>query len=135
MTSSGRHALVFGATGLLGWGVVNELLESGTFSRVTAIMNRPLSVEDACWPSSSLGKLSIASGVDLRDGTAATLAAKLEKCVEAIATVTDVYYFGGCGYHVFLHHPEFMICSIHGLLTRYGQSSLPLLRTLKENAG
>ena len=50
MTKSNKHALVFGGTGLIGWGVVNELLsaypEHGVFDRVTTVTNRPLKLED-----------------------------------------------------------------------------------------
>lgn len=47
----GAHALVFGASGLAGWGVVDQLLENypaeGTFSKVTALVNRPFSVAES----------------------------------------------------------------------------------------
>ncbi|KAJ4296560.1 hypothetical protein N0V90_006605 [Kalmusia sp. IMI 367209] len=65
------QALVIGASGLIGWGVVDQLLRSypshGTFSKVTALVNRPLKLEDSFWPNEEEGRpeLDLASGVDL----------------------------------------------------------------------
>jgi hypothetical protein len=71
------HALVFGASGLAGWGVVDQLLSDypvpGTFSTVTALSNRPLIVEDSFWPVRRSGdgvpKFDLISGVDLMKGS------------------------------------------------------------------
>lgn len=99
MTSS-AHALVFGASGFAGWGVVDQLLESypdhGTFSRVTALVNRPLDFVDSGWPSpsSSGPELDLVSGIDLTHGTVEEFTALLKERVEGIATVTHVFYFG-----------------------------------------
>ncbi|KKY35262.1 putative sirq protein [Diaporthe ampelina] len=51
-----NHAVVIGASGLIGWGVVNELLShdyiaAGAFGTVTAIVNRPVNRDDMFWPS------------------------------------------------------------------------------------
>lgn len=108
-SKTNRHALVFGGTGLLGWGVVNELLsaypehgdgDAAAFDGVTALTNRPLEPEDTYWPgtssspSSSAGvtpELQICSGVDLLKED---LANTLEKGVSGIEGVTHVFYFG-----------------------------------------
>lgn len=100
MARSNKHALVFGATGLIGWGVVNELLsgypEHGLFDRVTAVTNRSLTLEDAHWldVSSDAPELQICSGIDLLNGTGDRLAATLETAVRGIQGVTHVFYFG-----------------------------------------
>lgn len=64
-----RHALVFGASGLAGWGLVNQLLSNypalESFARVTALVNRPLSVDRSCWPISERPHFQLVSGVDL----------------------------------------------------------------------
>lgn len=61
-----NHALVFGASGVSGWAIVKECLATtkpASFSRVTALTNRPLSLEDSMLPKDS--RLTLASGVDL----------------------------------------------------------------------
>lgn len=99
--TSGLHALVFGASGLAGWGVVDQILENypaeGTFSKVTALVNRPLSAADSFWPSASPSrpKLDLVSGVNLAEGTVEEFTASLRDKVEDIANVTDAFYFGG----------------------------------------
>jgi nucleoside-diphosphate-sugar epimerase len=97
---SGAHALVFGASGLAGWAVVDQLLENypveGTFSKVTALANRPLSVADSYWPSPSplRPKLDLISGVNLAEGTVEEFMASLKEKADDIAEVTHAFYFG-----------------------------------------
>lgn len=97
MSSTGDqyHALVFGASGITGWGIVNAILNSypseSTFTRVTALTNRPLPTEAAQWPKS--GKLQVVSGLDLLAGDQSTLEATMEGRVSGIETVTHVYFF------------------------------------------
>lgn len=65
------HALIFGASGLAGWAVVDQLLSNypapGTFSTVTALLNCPLIVEDPFLPVGKIGeespKFDLISGV------------------------------------------------------------------------
>ncbi|KAJ5947871.1 hypothetical protein N7466_000886 [Penicillium verhagenii] len=93
-----KHAIVFGASGLIGWSLVNQLLSSypsvGTFSKVTAITNRPITVSDSHWPESASNQpdLQLVSGIDLRDGDGATLAEALKRTVRDVESVTHIYY-------------------------------------------
>ena len=97
---SSGHALVFGASGLAGWGVVDQLLENypsaGSFSRVTAVVNRPLAIDSSYWPSPSPSgpNLAIVSGVDLTEGTVDKFSALLKQKIKDVATVSHVFYFG-----------------------------------------
>ncbi|KAL8967554.1 MAG: hypothetical protein Q9183_002864 [Haloplaca sp. 2 TL-2023] len=92
MAKEGKTALVFGASGTVGWGVVNELLSSypapGTVQKVIAVTNRPLDFKDTFWPEESPSRqtLSLVSGVDLVSGTVQTP-------VKGISEVTHVFYF------------------------------------------
>ena len=96
------HALVFGASGLAGWGVVDQLLSSfpaqGTFSRVTALVNRPFSVAESYWPSASPSRpeLQLVPHVDLLKGSVEELTAFLQREVGDIRNVTHAFYFGSC---------------------------------------
>ncbi|ETS81730.1 hypothetical protein PFICI_06732 [Pestalotiopsis fici W106-1] len=105
--SAPHHALVFGASGILGWSVVNQILknypERGVFHKVTALSNRPLSEENAFWPLSGPGKpvLSIVDGIDLTLGTMDHMKETLRLRVPDIGSVTHIYYFA------YLSHPDF----------------------------
>ncbi|KZV91745.1 hypothetical protein EXIGLDRAFT_675760 [Exidia glandulosa HHB12029] len=95
---SEKHALVFGASGLAGWAVVDQLLRdypsAGTFKSVTALVNRPLSVKDSHWPIGDLkSELHLVSGVNLLEGTVQEFGEKLKSKVPGISHVTHVYYF------------------------------------------
>lgn len=96
----GHHALVFGASGILGWAIVNEILnnypEKGTYSKVTALTNRPLTREEALWPTpgGDRPELSIVSGIDLTQGTMEDVKDRLKDRVPDVDTVTQVHYFG-----------------------------------------
>jgi nucleoside-diphosphate-sugar epimerase len=96
------HALVIGASGLIGWAVVNQLLQpypsTSPFRKVTALVNRPLSLEDSCWPDHAPERpdLALASGVNLLYGDE-ELTKLLRDKVADIESVSHVYYFGTCG--------------------------------------
>ncbi|KAI1855696.1 hypothetical protein JX266_000561 [Neoarthrinium moseri] len=107
-SSQSNHALVLGASGLIGWSVVNQLLSNypmpGSFPRVTALTNRPVGLEESCWPTERLStgrpSLRLVSGVDLRcNGRGDSgngpqeLAKTLLERVEDAHTFTHVYYF------------------------------------------
>ena len=97
---SGAHALVVGASGVAGWAVVDQILEhypnQGTFSSVTALVNRPLTVADSGWPelSPSRPQLDLVSGIDLTSGTADEFGVVLKGKVKDVSRVTHVFYFG-----------------------------------------
>ncbi|KAK7701782.1 hypothetical protein SLS57_011622 [Botryosphaeria dothidea] len=94
-----NHALVLGASGLAGWAVVNELLSNyptpGTFRKVTAVVNRPLNIEDYFWPAQSADRpdLELVSGVNLLNGSTEEFTSFLKDKLKDIQTVTHVYYF------------------------------------------
>ncbi|KAL0261344.1 hypothetical protein SLS55_002774 [Diplodia seriata] len=94
---SDNHALVFGASGLAGWAVVDELLSNypapATFRKITALVNRPLKLEDSWWPTPSpdTPDFELVAGVNLLNEE---FAAFLKDKVPDIDTVTHVFYFG-----------------------------------------
>jgi len=92
----GHHALIFGASGITGWSIVDQILkgypDANTFDKVTALTNRPLSAEDALWPKSD--KLQLVSGIDLNTDTQEALDAELKSKIKDIDTVTEVFFFG-----------------------------------------
>lgn len=98
--TSGAHALVFGASGLAGWGVVDQLMENypteGSFSKVTALVHRPLTITESYWPSPSASRpaLELVSNINLTEGTVEEFTALLKEKVKDIANVTHVFYFG-----------------------------------------
>lgn len=96
---SGHHALVIGASGLIGWSVVNQLLQprssAAPFRKVSALVNRPLKLEKSFWPEQTPDRpeLSLASRVNLlcEDEEFESL---LKAKVEDVQSVSHVYYFG-----------------------------------------
>jgi nucleoside-diphosphate-sugar epimerase len=95
-----NHAIVFGASGVIGWSLVNQLLgsypDAATFSKVTAITNRPLNPSETYWPDlgSERPDLQHVSGIDLRQGDGTTLADILKSKVNDVESVTHIYYLG-----------------------------------------
>lgn len=94
-TMTEKHALVYGASGITGWAIVNQILDGfpadNTFTKVTALTNRPLPPETAQWPSSS--KLQVVSGLNLLEGDQATLEKTMKDRVPDIENVSHVYFF------------------------------------------
>lgn len=93
-----RHALVTGASGLAGWAVVNEILNEyptkGTFAKVTAVVNRPLSVPRARWPTASGVQFQLVSGVNLTTGLLTDTVTQLREKIPDLETVTHLYHSG-----------------------------------------
>ncbi|CAK7237424.1 hypothetical protein SBRCBS47491_009972 [Sporothrix bragantina] len=92
----GNHALVYGASGITGWAIVNAILEGyptpQDFDKVTALTNRPLTAEQANWPKSD--KLNVVSGIDiLTEKGQEGLEAEMKERVADVDTVTHVYFF------------------------------------------
>ncbi|KAI1145491.1 hypothetical protein F4825DRAFT_443711 [Nemania diffusa] len=98
MEEEPRHAIVFGASGLIGWAVVDQLLRAyptaGAFSKITAVTNREVKLSESYWPEPGAGRpdLQLISGIDLRRGDGTTLANSLQQAVEDIHTITHVFY-------------------------------------------
>ncbi|KAL9604432.1 MAG: hypothetical protein Q9179_001848 [Wetmoreana sp. 5 TL-2023] len=99
MVETGKHAIVFGASGNIGWAVVDQLLSNypsqETFSKVTALINRPLSLKDSFWPDepSARPELQLVSGINLIDGTVESIRELLRSEVRGIEQVTHIFYF------------------------------------------
>lgn len=95
-----NHAIIFGASGLIGWALVDQLLGSypdvGTFAKVTAVTNRPLTLSESHWPEpdSHRPDFQLVSGIDLRHCNGATLADALKQAVKDVESVTHIYYLG-----------------------------------------
>jgi nucleoside-diphosphate-sugar epimerase len=98
-STSGHHALVIGASGLIGWAVVDQLLQPypspSPIRKVTALVNRPLKLEDSFWPDQAPGKpeLVLVSGVNLlsEDDEFERL---LKEKVGNVESISHVFYFG-----------------------------------------
>lgn len=86
---------MYGASGVTGWAVVNQILDgypaTDTFTKVTALANRPLSPEAAQWPKSD--KLEVVSGLDLLKGSQEELENGMKQKIADIENVTHVYFF------------------------------------------
>lgn len=95
ISPTNNHALIFGASGITGWAIVNAILNEypspNVFNRVTALTNRPLPREVAQWPSSD--KLQVISGLDLLRGDQAMLEGEMTRRVPGIETATHAYFF------------------------------------------
>jgi hypothetical protein len=91
----GKRAIVFGASGVTGWSVVNEILndypEKGVWDSVIAMTNRPLRQEDSFWPTDP--RLQIVSGVDLL-GSLDQIEEALKKNIKDVKKITHAYYLG-----------------------------------------
>ncbi|KAI0161796.1 hypothetical protein GGR52DRAFT_561154 [Hypoxylon sp. FL1284] len=102
-----HHALVFGASGILGWSIVDQILKNypdkGVFHKVTALSNRPLNAENAFWPDGGAGRpaLQIVDGIDLTTGTVDEMTETLRSRIPDIDSVTHIYFFA------YLFHPDF----------------------------
>ncbi|KAJ5697819.1 hypothetical protein N7488_011503 [Penicillium malachiteum] len=93
--TTGKNALVFGASGITGWAIVNAILNDypspEILSRVNALTNRPLPPDVAQWPQSE--KLNVVSGLDLLRGNQVDLERSLKERVPEIEKTTHVYFF------------------------------------------
>ncbi|KIW01511.1 uncharacterized protein PV09_06989 [Verruconis gallopava] len=90
--SSEMHALVFGASGVSGWGVMNQLLSYPTPTAWTSIAgttNRPLTASQALLPNDP--RLSLVSGIDLTNPPSA-IAKSLKEKVKHVDKITHVFF-------------------------------------------
>ncbi|KAF4467194.1 sirq [Fusarium albosuccineum] len=103
MSDSQNHALVFGATGLIGWAVVDQLLSSyptpTAFASVIGVSNRLVDASRTFWPEESDTRpdLQLVSGVNLQSDD---VTGQLKEKVPGIERTTHVFYF------VFAPHNE-----------------------------
>jgi len=91
----GKHAIVFGASGIQGWAFVNELLcgeDTNEFSNITALTNRALPPEYTLWPESS--RLRLVPGLDLVNNSREELEDQFKKKVPDVESITHVYFCG-----------------------------------------
>jgi nucleoside-diphosphate-sugar epimerase len=97
-----KHALVFGASGITGWAIVNELLtnhpDAQRFTKVTAVTNRPFPAHISRWPKSS--KLDIVSGIDILKGDQNDLDREMKRDIKGISAVTHVYF--NCRFTIYI---------------------------------
>jgi nucleoside-diphosphate-sugar epimerase len=99
MADSKNHALVIGASGVIGWSVVNQLLQPypspSPFTNITALVNRPIDLKDSFWPEHASGRpeLSLVTGVDLLCSDADFEVIVRER-VPNVESISHVYYFG-----------------------------------------
>lgn len=87
------QALVFGASGITGWAIINAALSyptPTTFKRIVGLTSRPLSVEDAGLPTDQ--RLRLYSGLDLSKDSQSIID-YLGK-IENIQEITHVYFAG-----------------------------------------
>lgn len=91
----GNHALIYGASGISGWAIVNAILNGypskDAFTKVSALVNRPLTREMALWPEDP--RLQIVSGIDLLKGSQEDLEKTIKEKVPEVDTVTQVYFY------------------------------------------
>lgn len=94
---SENHALIFGASGITGWAITNQILKgypkADSFKKVTALTNRPLKPEATLWPKSD--KLQLISGLDLMtEGGQEALESEMKSKIKDMDTVSHVFFFG-----------------------------------------
>lgn len=91
-----NHALVFGASGVSGWAIVNAIVNGyptrESFRRVTALTNRALPPDVARWPASE--KLDVVSGFDLlQTDDQSELEAEMKARIPGVENVSIIYLF------------------------------------------
>jgi hypothetical protein len=88
------RALIFGASGITGWGIARAALSyptPETFDQVIGLTNRPMSKDEAFLPEDS--RLKLYSGVDLSKSVGEI--AEALKNIHGVDKTTHVYFSGG----------------------------------------
>ncbi|KAH6974669.1 hypothetical protein EDB80DRAFT_830835 [Ilyonectria destructans] len=86
------HALIFGASGISGWSLLNQTRvypSATTFTRITGTTNRPLTLEQAQIPSDD--RIQLIPGIDLTK-TVEEVALQLKEKIHDIDTVSHVFF-------------------------------------------
>lgn len=90
------HALIFGASGISGWAILDEIITYPTptsFAKITGLSNRPLTIEQAHLPQDP--RLRLINGVDLTRPVSEVVHILREK-VEEAHTISHVFFTGKC---------------------------------------
>lgn len=88
------HALIFGASGISGWAILNEITSypsPKTFAKITGLSNRPLTLEQAYLPQDP--RLQLVNGVDLTKSVSQVVQMLKDK-VEDVHTISHVFFTG-----------------------------------------
>lgn len=88
------HALIFGASGISGWSLLNQLRSyptPGYWNKITAFTNRPFSFEQAQIPAEE--RIQLVSGVDLTQSVEQIVSNMRAKAAD-IGSVTHVFFTG-----------------------------------------
>lgn len=91
----GHTALVFGASGISGWAVMQNLLSypsPDTFRRIVGLTNRPMSKAEGNFAEDDK-RIELYSGFDLRQELGG-VKTQLTNTVPRLQEVTHVYYCG-----------------------------------------
>lgn len=106
MVAQGRHALIFGASGISGWSLMKQCLSypsHSTFAHITGLCNRPADKHSLLLPDDP--RLSIVSGIDLT-GPHETVVSELKKRVPGVEEVDTVFF---CGIFLSFFHFSFFL--------------------------
>jgi hypothetical protein len=109
--ASENHALVFGASGVSGWGIMHELVSyptSTTWTSIIGATNRPLSPAEAHLPDDL--RISLVSGIDLTAGVP-EVARLLREKVKNIEKITHVFFTA----YIHVTERTFALIKEHGL--------------------
>ena len=101
------HALIFGASGISGWSLLNQARiypSPMAFTRITGTTNRPTSIDQLHIPQDN--RIQLASGIDLTKSVDEVVAA-LKAKVPHIDTVSHVFFTGMFAYQ---DHPSNNLC-------------------------
>jgi hypothetical protein len=104
------HALIFGASGISGWSLLNQARvypSPSAFARITATTNRPTSIVQLQIPQDD--RIQLASGIDLTKSVDEVVTA-LEEKVPHVDTVSHVFFTGVFAYQ---YHPSNGWCLGH----------------------
>lgn len=94
MSHNGSYALIFGASGISGWSLLNQCLSyptTSSFRRIVGLCNRPLLKEDAYLPDDP--RLDIVSGIDLTQSVS-SVTDQLKAKVHDVESVEVVFFCG-----------------------------------------